>query len=114
VTGTYARTKRLLPDEFGGPSDISFGTRGIVPVDYNVNYSSGPHTFSANVTPRREGVGRDAQGGRSVSTFGYTRSTPEATFSLQATPFGVRENPDPKTGAAKMVRPFRAGVTIPF
>ena len=117
VTGTYERTKRLFPDEykpFGYPSDARFGPRGVVPRGYDVSYSSGRHTFSGNVTPRQEGVSRDAPGGRSVYNLGYTYSTPEATFSLQATPFGVRENPDPKTGAAKMVRPFRAGVTIPF
>jgi hypothetical protein len=117
VTATYDRTKRLLPDEFiafGAPSDIRFGPRGVVPRGYDVSYSSGPHTFSGNVTPRQEGVDPDAQGGRSVLGLGYTHSTPKATYSLQATPFGVRENPDPKTGAAKMVRPFRAGVTIPF
>jgi hypothetical protein len=117
VTATYDRTKRLLPDEFiafGAPSDIRFGPRGVVPRGYDVSYSSGPHTFSGNVTPRQEGVDPDAQGGRSVLGLSYTHSTPKASYSLQATPFGVRENPDPKTGAAKMVRPFRAGVTIPF
>lgn len=117
VTGTYDRTKRLFPDEykpFGYPSDARFGPRGVVPVGYDVNYSSGKHKFSANVTPRQEGVSRDAPGGRSVYNLGYTYSTPEASYYLEATPFGVRENPDPKTGAAKMVRPFRAGVKIPF
>jgi hypothetical protein len=117
VTATYDRTKRLLPDEFiafGAPSDIRFGPRGVVPRGYDISYSSGEHTFSGNVTPRQEGASRDAPGGRSVLGLGYTYSTPKATYSLQATPFGVRENPDPKTGAAKMVRPFRAGVTIPF
>ena len=114
VTGTYARTKRLLPDEFGGPSDIRFGTRGIVPVDYNVNYSSGPHTFSANVTPRLEGVSRDAPGGESVSTFNYAYSTPEKTYSLQATPFGRRVVTDPKTGDTEMDRSIMARYTTRF
>ena len=107
----------MFPDEykpFGYPSDARFGPRGVVPVGYDVNYSSGKHKFSANVTPRQEGVSRDAPGGRSVYNLGYTYSTPEASYYLEATPFGVRENPDPKTGAAKMVRPFRAGVKIPF
>ena len=116
VTATYDRTKRLLPDEFiafGAPSDIRFGPRGVVPRGYDVSYSSGRHTFSGNVTPRQEGASRDAPGGRSVYNLGYTYSTPEATYSLQATPFGVRENPDPKTGAAKMVRP-RWGCLICF
>ena len=117
VTATYDRTKRLLPDEFiafGAPSDIRFGPRGVVPRNYDVSYSSGPHTFSGNVTPRQEGVSRDAPGGRSVLGLGYARSTPKATYSFQATPFGRRVVTDPKTGDTEMERRVRAGVTIPF
>ncbi len=117
VTGTYDRTKRLFPDEykpFGYPSDARFGPRGFVPRGYDVSYFSGPNTFSGNVTPRQEGVSRDAPGGRSVYKFGYTHSTPEATYSLQATPFGRSVVTNQKTGDTEMERLFRAGVTIPF
>ena len=117
VTGTYYRTKRRLPDEyvaFGAPSDISFGTRGVIPVGYDVNYSSGRHTFSGNVTPRQEGVSRDAPGDRSVLGLGYTYSTPEASYSLQAIPFGRREDPDPETGAAKVDRSIMGRYTTRF
>ena len=117
VTGTYHRTKRLFPDEykpFGYPSDARFGPRGVVPVGYDVNYSSGQNTFSANVTPRQEGVSRDALGGRSVYNFGYTRSTPEASYSVEATPFGRRVVTDPKTGDTEMDRSIMARYTTRF
>jgi len=117
VTATYDRTKRLLPDEFiafGAPSDIRFGPRGVVPRGYDVSYSSGPHTFSGNVTPRQEGVSRDAPGGRSVLDLGYTYSTPEASYSLQATPFGRSVVTDQKTGDTEMDRSIMARYTTRF
>jgi len=117
VTATYDRTKRLLPDEFiafGAPSDIRFGPRGVVPRGYDVSYSSGRHTFSGNVTPRQEGASRDAPGGRSVYNLGYTYSTPEATYSLQATPFGRRVVTNQKTGDTEMDRSIMARYTTRF
>jgi len=100
VTATYNRTKRLFPDEyvaFGAPSDIRFGPRGVVPVGYDVSYSSGPHTMSGRYEPRMEGAPRNMPGGRSVQTFGYSYQTPQETFSVEATPFG-RNMVDPQTG----------------
>lgn len=117
VTATYDRTKRLLPDEFiafGAPSDIRFGPRGVVPRGYDISYSSGEHTFSGNVTPRLEGVGPHAPGGRSVLGLGYARSTPKATYSFKATPFGRRVVTDPKTGDTEMDRSIMARYTTRF
>lgn len=117
VTGTYDRTKRLFPDEykpFGYPSDARFGPRGFAPTGYDVRYSSGPNTFLGNVTPRQEGVSRDAPRGRSVLDLGYAYSTPEETFSVQATPFGRRVVTDPKTGDTEMDRSVMARYTSRF
>jgi len=97
VTGTYDYYKTLLPDEFGGPSDPRF-TEGVVLRNYDVRYSSGPHTFSGNVTPRQEGVSRDAPGGRSVLNLGYTYSTPKASYSVETIPFGRSVVTNQKTG----------------
>ena len=123
VTGDFMRVVESLPpetlvqyDKLLKHEEPSVGPgmdSGIV-----VSYKSGEvvqdRPMLGNVTPRQEGVSRDAPRGRSVLDLGYAYSTPEATFSVQATPFGRRVVTDPKTGDTEMDRSVMARYTSRF
>ena len=112
VTGVHDKTTRRFPDELqaqGAPGSVESGNRrGFVPTNYDLSGTSGRHTGTVNVQPRREGADRDAIGGRSVWDLGYAyRPSEDESFSINATPFGRRVVKNYKTGETEMDRSIR-------
>jgi hypothetical protein len=112
VTGVHDKTTRRFPDELqaqGAPGSVESGNRrGFVPTNYDLSGTSGRHTGTVNVQPRREGADRDAIGGRSVWDLGYAyRPSEDESFSINATPFGHRVVKNYKTGETEMDRSIR-------
>ena len=112
VTGVHDKTTRRFPDELqaqGAPGSVESGNRrGFVPTNYDLSGTSGRHTGTVNVQPRREGADRDAIGGRSVLDLGYEyRPSEDESFSINATPFGRRVVKNYKTGETEMDRSIR-------